>query len=263
VKVHYEVYGSGKPIVMIHGFTPDSRLMIGCMEPLFNVREGYKRIYLDLPGMGKTKDYHHVNNTDEMLEVVLNFIDTIIPNRSFLIAGQSYGGYLTSGIISKRRELVEGAAFICPMVIPTIEKRTLPKHEIIKKDNSFLEKLSENEKEDFSSISVILDEYNWNRYKEEVLSGCQISDEAFLTKLKSQYVYTRDLDRTTFDRPSVFLLGKQDSMVGYKDAYNLLDYYPRASFAILDTAGHNLQIEQTHLFNSLINEWLDRVEQNS
>jgi len=29
---------------------------------------------------------------------------------------------------------------------------------------------------------------------------------------------------------------------------------------VLDRAGHNLQIEQEDLFNALVNEWLDRVE---
>lgn len=54
---------------------------------------------------------------------------------------------------------------------------------------------------------------------------------------------------------------KQDSSVGYKDAINIMDYYPRGSFAILDIAGHNLQIEQPQLFSSLVNEWLDRTEE--
>ncbi len=55
------------------------------------------------------------------------------------------------------------------------------------------------------------------------------------------------------------MLGKQDSMVGYKDAFDIIEKFPRASFTILDKAGHNLQIEQANLFNSLIDEWLDRV----
>lgn len=54
---------------------------------------------------------------------------------------------------------------------------------------------------------------------------------------------------------------KQDSSVGYKDAINIMDCYPRGSFAILDIAGHNLQIEQPQLFSSLVNEWLDRTEE--
>ncbi|WP_177184527.1 alpha/beta fold hydrolase [Psychrobacillus sp. OK032] len=29
----------------------------------------------------------------------------------------------------------------------------------------------------------------------------------------------------------------------------------------MDKAGHNLQIEQPQLFNTLVNEWLDRMEE--
>ncbi|MFD1773764.1 alpha/beta fold hydrolase [Paenibacillus rhizophilus] len=47
-----------------------------------------------------------------------------------------------------------------------------------------------------------------------------------------------------------------------QDASNLFDKYTRTSFAVLDRAGHNLQIEQPGLFNALMHEWLDRVEEN-
>ncbi|CAM02087.1 hypothetical protein SACE_2808 [Saccharopolyspora erythraea NRRL 2338] len=38
-----------------------------------------------------------------------------------------------------------------------------------------------------------------------------------------------------------------------------MPHYPRASFAVLDVAGHNLPIEQPELFGALVLEWLDRV----
>ncbi|WP_353616196.1 alpha/beta hydrolase [Bacillus sp. AFS053548] len=95
---------------MIHWFTPDSRLMQGCMEPIFTKKNGYKRIYFDLPGMGKTKGGTNINTTDDMLNIVLKFIDTIIPSHSFLLAGESYGGYLARGIIANRPEKVKGVA---------------------------------------------------------------------------------------------------------------------------------------------------------
>ena len=41
---------------------------------------------------------------------------------------------------------------------------------------------------------------------------------------------------------------------------DILERFPRATFAVLDLAGLNLQIEQPQLFHALINEWLDRVE---
>ncbi|KQL37778.1 2-hydroxy-6-oxo-6-phenylhexa-2,4-dienoate hydrolase [Bacillus sp. FJAT-25509] len=259
VDINYEIMGEGKPIVMIHGFTPDSRLMQVCMEPIFAMRNGYKRIYFDLPGMGKTKGDTNINTTDDMLNIVLKFIDTIIPGQSFLLAGESYGGYLARGIIANRPEKVKGVAFICPLIIPDFEKRSLPSHTIIVEDKTFLNQLNELEEADFRSNNVVLDKKTWVRYKDEIVSGCSIADQDFLSKIRNNYGFSFEIDKIKFNEPSLFLLGLQDSVVGFKDAFAILEKFPRATFAILDKAGHNLQIEQEDLFNSLITEWLDRV----
>lgn len=63
-----------------------------------------------------------------------------------------------------------------------------------------------------------------------------------------------------FEKPTLFVLGKQDSCVGYKDAWSIIDNYPRATISVLDCAGHNLQIEQEKLFGTLVNDWLKRQE---
>lgn len=259
LEINYDVIGEGKPVVMIHGFTPDSRLMKGCMEPIFTKRDGYKRIYLDLPGMGETKGSKTINSTDDMLNIVIEFIDTLIPDQSFLLVGESYGGYLSRGVVAKRKETVDGVAFICPMIVPEMEKRSLPEHVVVVEDEEFMNQLTEEEKTDFRSNNVVLDRNTWVRYINEVISGCSIADQQFLSKIKKSYGFTFDVDTITFESPSIFLLGLQDSTVGYKDAFKILDNFPRATFAVLDKAGHNLQIEQAVLFNTLINEWLDRL----
>ncbi|MBS4171750.1 alpha/beta hydrolase [Bacillus sp. FJAT-49736] len=258
-EIYYEDFDEGTPILMIHGFSPDHRLMTGCMEPIFEKRNGWRRVYIDLPGMGLTKNYHKISNSDEMLDAVLEFIEAVIPNQEYIIAGESYGGYLARGVIEKQKEKVLGAAFICPVIIPSPENRTVEKHKILKTDTRFIEKLSKEELEDFRSNNVVLDEYTWLRYNEEILSGCKIGDDNFLNKVKNKYGFTFEIDQSDFNKPSLFLLGRQDSTVGYKDALDIIKKYPRGTFAILDKAGHNLQIEQPQLFNNLINEWLDRI----
>ncbi|MBG9453874.1 2-hydroxy-6-oxo-6-phenylhexa-2,4-dienoate hydrolase [Lysinibacillus sphaericus] len=259
--IYYEVIGTGTPIVMLHGYSPDHRLMKGCMEPVFAEREGWKRIYIDLPGMGKTTDYEKINNSDEMLEAVVELIHSLIPNESYLLVGESYGGYLVRGIMREYHEQILGAAFICPLIIPDKEGRTVPKQSIVLSDKKFLSTITKEELEDFSSHLVVLDQYNCQRYTNEVLAGCKIANIEFLEKVQNSYDFSFAVDELTFDKPSLFLLGKQDSIVGYKDAFAFLDKYPRATFSILDKAGHNLQIEQAYLFNSLMYEWLDRVEE--
>jgi hypothetical protein len=57
------------------------------------------------------------------------------------------------------------------------------------------------------------------------------------------------------------LTGGQDSDVGYRDQWKILENYPRGTFAVLDRAGHGLAIEQSALFTSLVEEWVARVEE--
>ena len=54
--------------------------------------------------------------------------------------------------------------------------------------------------------------------------------------------------------------GRQDAVTGYADQWGLLPHYPRATYAVLDVAGHNLQIEQPALFGALVTEWLQRIQ---
>lgn len=264
ITIYYELYGKGYPILNIHGFMPDHRLMKGCMEPIFKNKDNYKRIYFDLPGMGKTAAPNLLKNSDDILDIVLEFIDKIIPNEKFIIASESYGCYLARGIILKRPDFVDGVLFICPLIIPQPEKRDLPeKIRVLIKDTKFISSLNPTDAEELEESLVVQNREVWERYKDEVLSGLRIADQSFVDKIfPANYSFSFEVDHllNVYDKPSLFLLGRQDISVGYRDAWKIIENYPRATFAILDQAGHNLQIEKANLFNSLVIEWLERVE---
>lgn len=265
LSVNYEIFGHGKPIIMLHGYSPDHRLMSGCMEPIFKNKDDFKRIYIDLPGMGKTKSADWIINADIMLDIVIDFIEKIIPSEDFLLAGESYGGYLARGVIYRMMHRVDGLLLICPVIIADSKKRNVPSHVVLEKNEELLSELNSNDAEEFNSMAVVQTKRIWERYKDEIQSGLKIADEKFLMNFKEKgYEFSFDVDKIDqkFNKSALILLGKQDSSVGYKDAWSILDNYPRATFAVLDKAGHNLQIEQEELFNSLINEWLERVYQS-
>jgi len=77
--IFYETYGTGRPIVMLPGRPSDHHIMERFMEPLFTQRDGWLRIYPDLPGTGLTPSVDRLATHDQMLDVVLAFIDTVIP----------------------------------------------------------------------------------------------------------------------------------------------------------------------------------------
>ncbi|MBO0790619.1 MAG: alpha/beta hydrolase [Ktedonobacteraceae bacterium] len=260
----YETYGTGTPIILLHGFSCDRRQMEGCMEPLFAKLQGWQRIYLDLPGMGQTPGRETIKNSDDMLDVVVDFIDAILPGQRFLLAGYSYGGYLARGVLLRKFDLVEGMALICPGIIADRSRRTVPPRIVIVKNPQLVSTLAPADAEEFDSISVVQDDSTWQRFRDEVLSGASLADEPFLTRIRPHADYSFDVDQLPqpFTKPVVLLLGRQDASVGYQDAWHILENYPRGTFAVLDRAGHNLPIEQPQTFNALVSEWLDRVQES-
>lgn len=261
--INYEIVGSGKPVIMIHGYYADHRLMSHCMEPVFNHKENYKRIYIDLPGMGESDSAEWINNSDGMLEAVENFIEQVIPNENFLLVGESYGGYISRGLVYKMSDRIDGAALICPIIIPNFKNRNVPEHTVLIKDNELLSKLKVEEAEDFNSTMVVQNKKIYERYKNEIIAGVEAADHEFLQSImQNGYGFSFDVDKLDkkFNKPTLILSGRQDSCAGYKDTWGILDNFPRATFAVVDMAGHNMQIEEEEVFNLLMEEWLKRAE---
>lgn len=265
IEIHYEIIGEGKPIVMLHGCSPDHRLMVGCMEPIFESNKHYKRIYFDLPGMGLSTSSEWAASSDAILEIVLEFIDFIIPGESFLLAGESYGGYLARGVVHNMSNRVEGMLLICPSIVH-YTKRTLPEKTVLVKNSDLLSTLSEEDRLQYESVAVVQDKATFEHFKRYVMPGLKLADSVFLEKLKSGgYVFSFDVDDANgiFEKPVLLIAGRQDTSVGYKDAWRIMDNYPRGSYVVLDRAGHALESEQKTVFKCLVKEWLMRCQEVS
>lgn len=252
--------------MMVHGMGVDHRTMKGCMEPVFRERrDRWQRIYFDLPGMGRTKGVDWITNSDGMLRFVLAFIDNVIPHKPFLVVGESYGGYLVRAVIRERPKDVEGMLLICPLVVADDEQRDVPLRSVLMRDSALEVSLDPEERQLLDLFLVNQCVENWERFRDEMLAGFEAGDGAFQTRIRgdvASYAFTFDPDEAPvpFEKPSLILTGRQDCLVGYRDAWKLMNHYPRSSFVVLDMAGHGLQIEQTALFNALVHEWLDRVK---
>ena len=92
VPVHYVEHGEGLPLLALHGAGVDHREVMACLEPTLAALTGYRRIYPDLPGMGRTPAPATIASADEVLEVLLTFLDAVIGDQPLLLAGHYAGG---------------------------------------------------------------------------------------------------------------------------------------------------------------------------
>ncbi len=262
ITIHYEEFGTGHPILFLHGSPLDHRHMLDSFEPLFSTRAGWLRIYPDLPGMGKTRAAEWIVNQDQILEIMLEFMETVAPGERFTVAGTSYGTYLARGMVHQSGARLDGLMVNVPVVETDYAKMKLPEHKVIRENTEFLAALGPDEQDllgilTVQSMEILQDHRNY------YLPAGAIADHEFLQRLNQNFPFSFDINSLSqpFPAPTLILTGRFDHWVGYREAFTLLDNYPRGTYAVLDCAGHALSGEQKALFRALTSEWLDRVEE--
>jgi pimeloyl-ACP methyl ester carboxylesterase len=263
IPVHYAQHGDGTPLLALHGAGVDHREIMGALEPLFADRPGHRRIYPDLPGMGHTPAPDTLNSNDDVVEVLLGLVDAIIGEEAFLVVGHSYGGYLARAIANRRPGQVAGLALVCG-VDAQARPGEFPEHVVVHAadDLDLDATLEPAMAAEFRDYLVVQTHATLRRFQETVAPGVALADQPALERIFARWrLRTAPEQGPAFANPTLILAGRQDATAGYAGSWRLLEHYPRATFAVLDRAGHGLLHEQVELATALLAEWLDRVRE--
>lgn len=264
--VDWEEHGEGQPIVILHGWTMNRQVEMDVYERLFATRPGWLRIYPDLPGMGRSVA-KAIRNQDDVLAAMLAFIDHRLVGAPFVLAGTSLGGYLARAIAARRRGQVRGLMLKVPAIIADTAKRTLPAGEPLVRDDSVMAAIDPSEREAMGPLLVEATAYvekSRHRFRTLVQPAIQgTAPWALGMRAEPQrYGFSFDLaaEEKSFSKPALVITARQDTVVGYRDAWEILESYPRATFAVIDRATHGWPLESTDLLGALVDDWLERIE---
>jgi pimeloyl-ACP methyl ester carboxylesterase len=252
VPIHYVEHGSGVPLIGLHGAGVDHREIEVAIEAVVPA-DGYRRIYPDLPGMGRTTTgTDTLNSNDDVVALLAAFIEQIVDTR-YLLLGHSYGGYLARGITALRPESVLGLALLCPV---GEHSRDVPPPTAAHVDADAYSELEDDQRAGYDDYFVIRTRATAQRYRDYVVPGTTCVDEVALGRIFAGWKVAGGSD--AFSAPSLIVAGRLDSTAGYASAADLLEHYPRATLAVVDQAGHALPHEQPALLTALLADWLAR-----
>jgi pimeloyl-ACP methyl ester carboxylesterase len=259
IDVHYVEHGAARDAaertaVLLHGFTLDQRSAVATFEPSFRGRRGWRRLYLDFPGMGHTHAPDWVASTDDVFAVARAAVDELVDGR-YAAGGISFGGYVAAGLAATAPERVTGLALVVPMVADRPD-RELADFAVLRRDPGVVAAA------DLDEMAVVQTAEVVRRVHEELDPAEQLADESAIERIDSRYGGSFPLSPPGgFRGPALVLVGRQDNVVGYADQWRVYSRWPRATFVVLDRAGHLLPIEQEALTEALVGDWLDRIEQ--
>ena len=251
VVVHYVEHQTGRPVLVLHGASVDHREAEACFEPVFDGVAGLRRIYPDLPGMGRTNAPETLRSADDVLDTLLNFAGEVTGGTPYLLIGHSAGAYYAQAMAARCPAQVAGLALVCPL-LPGV--RDVPEHRVVAGSGEIGDDI-------FRSYFVIQTPEMLERYERYVAPAAALVDQAALERIGERWALTPD-HAPAYLGPTVVAAGRLDSTVGYAAATDLVDPYPHATLAVVDAAGHALPHEQPELLRALLLEWLARVERS-
>jgi pimeloyl-ACP methyl ester carboxylesterase len=250
VTVHSLEHGSGPPLVVLHGAGVDHRDVEAALEPLLQ-DSGLRRVYVDLPGMGRTTAEGLTGN-DDVVAVLDGFVAQLADG-PVLLLGHSYGGYLARGLATRRPDLVRGLALVCPAAERTGD---VPAPQVVRQDDDAHDELDVDQRAGFDDYFVVRTRATARRHRDSIVPGMVVQDEAALERVFARWPV--DVG-TGSDVPTLLLAGRQDSVVGFADTIALLDRYPHATLAVVDGAGHALLHERPEVAGPLLTDWIARA----
>lgn len=263
VLINYKIYGEGQPLLFIHGNALNIDSMDKIYEPLMQDKHHFQRIYLDLPGMGASSSTPNITNSDDMLDYIINFIETLNLSETLGVVGHSYGGYLSIGLAHKLQEKIGGLYLTCPVIYAEADRRRIPKGKQIY-DSQFNLPQDSHYLDDYLDTTTRINSKTWHYYINTIVPGYQNANEAFMDNIRrdnDKYYKFSFEENIEINNNTVItlLLGRYDNVVGYKDQVDYFASFPNSSYTVFSDAGHNFFIDLYDFNKLFIDNFLQRL----
>ncbi|TKW66644.1 MAG: alpha/beta fold hydrolase [Paracoccus denitrificans] len=244
--------GTGPPVVFIHGWMMDHRDEAATYDAAFADR-GFRRIYVDLPGMGESASAGVPHDLDGYADLLAAEIARLTHGQRFLLSGSSAGALIACGIAARLPDYVRGLLLRVPLVHGPDDHRDIDTVTPLDAGAQPGDPLMRH---------PVWRRGLYRKLRERVAPAMKRANLSALSPLRedrNRYDLRRNL--TSFDRPALILAARQDDNVGWRDALSRFAEWPRATIAVLDGASHEFPLDhQFPLMRALVHDWLDRLE---
>lgn len=272
-KIFYRVYGSGKPVMLVHGFgeTGDVWKHQTSLNPSKGgTSDTYMFIVPDLPGSGQSEmiEDMSIEGMAEVLKIILEkevfqFAEShqVSPTGGNLegasLIGHSMGGYITLAFAEKYPELLSSFGLFHSSAYADSEEKKATRRkgiEFIKEHGAF-EFLKTSIPNLFSPKTK---EERPELVSEFLQSLSNFSPDALIAYYEAMI---KRPDRTevlkSFNKPVLFVMGENDNAIPFQDSLKQSHLPSKAYIHIMHHSGHMGMLEEADKSNRVLREFLD------
>ena len=253
MRFHYVESGSGRPLLLVHGFPLDHTMWAGQLEAL---SRHFRCIAVDLRGFGRSDVTDGSVTMEQHADDLAEILDTIGIREPVLFCGLSMGGYvawqfwmrhakrLAALILCDTRaaadtpEAAQGRLKMADKVLAQGPQELV---------DTMVPKL-------FAEETIRTQPAIVEATKNVILATPPAGIAAALRGMAQRMDFTGELAKINF--PTLAICGEQDVISKSAEMRELIKSMPQAQFVEVPHAGHMSPLEQPKLVNSAIEQFL-------
>ncbi len=251
----YHLYGSGFPVVLIHGFGEDGRIWKNQINYL---QTGFQLIIPDLRGSGQSTLNTHSLSIESMADDVKQILDAENISQCIMF-GHSMGGYITLAFAEKYVDVLKSFGLVHSTAFADSEE----KKEARKKSIDFIKEHSA-----FEFVKATIPNLFSEKFKTEhketvddlIEQGKQFSKEALTAYYEAMIARP---DKTTVLKsatvPVFFFIGEEDKAVNPADAITQTAMPSICSANIVSGIAHMGMLEAADELNHAMEAFLSFI----
>ncbi len=253
--VHYEVYGRGRPVILLHGWLGSWGLW---QETMAYLGQSYRTYALDFWGFGESGKKRSTYQIDDFVSLVNQFMDQLGIAQAPLV-GHSMGGTVSLSVAIKYPQRVTKVTVIGSPIIGSSLAFLLKMagyRPIALLVFNFMWALKFGIK---ISAPLITNDKRWYSMIDQDLSRTTV--ESFLTSISSLHNTNLVPDLSKINIPTMGIYGDKDIIVSPTQWQPLQQGVPHARIEKFKGAGHFPMLDQPKAFQKTLHHFLLNSEQ--
>ena len=246
--LHYNEFGSGQPVILVHGFAEDARIW---SEQIKSLQKKYRLLVPDIPGSGASPYNDKLASIEDLAETIKFILDKEQIKETVLI-GHSMGGYIALAFAEKYPQNLLGLGLFHSTAYPDTEEKKLAR----KKSIDFIRDHGAPEFIKSTMPNLFSANFNANqpaRVSELISQYSSLSGESLIAYYKAMIMRPdRRSVLVKLRRPILFIIGEEDKAVPVQDSLEQTHIPELAFIHFLRNAAHMGMIE----YPELTSDWL-------
>ena len=250
--VQYNSIGTGRTIVLLHGFLENSSMWDVISESLL---KKYRVVCIDLLGHGATENHGYIHTMQEQAEMVVGVLKHL-RLRKYIVVGHSMGGYIALEISKIVPKNIKGLCLMNSTALPDSEEKKINRDRAIvavKQNHKTFVRIA---------IPMLFSEGNRAVFTSEIKSitneALEMSPQGIIAALEGMKIRKNRLNLFKNSKiPKLVILGKKDTILNYKLQRS---YYENSDVTIVEFPdGHMSHIENYKEFTYNIVHFIENI----